>query len=308
MNDNLKKITVGSRGSKLARKQVEIFIKLLKTKKKDILVDKKFIKTTGDKILNKNLYEIGNKSLFTKEIDQAHIKNLIDVSVHSLKDLQYKLIPSLDVACYLPREDFRDGLVSKENVILEELKENAIIGTSSVRREAQLKLIRDDLRFKSIRGNIETRIKKLNEKKYDAIVLAMAGLNRLNLRGNISPLCSKKIVPSVGQGTIAVICKKKDKNLFKVLKSLSDSKTELASQCERIFLSGFQGNCNMPVGALARVEFKKVFFDYFVSNPSNGFFAKGQKIFNISNCLDESHSLGKEMRINYIKNEKNFSN
>ena len=87
----------------------------------------------------------------------------------------------------------------------------------------------------------------------------MAGLNRLNLRGNISPLCSKKIVPSVGQGTIAVICKKKDKNLFKVLKSLSDSKTELASQCERIFLSGFQGNCNMPVGALARVEFKKYF-------------------------------------------------
>lgn len=296
-----KKITVGSRSSKLARKQVEIFEKLFKGKEKDILLKKKFIKTTGDKILDRNLYEIGNKSLFTKEIDNAHMKSLIDISIHSLKDLQYKLLPGLDIACYLPREDFRDGLISKHKNSFGSLKKDAIIGTSSIRRKVQLHLERKDIKFKLIRGNIETRIKRLNDEKYDAIVLAMAGINRLNLKGNIYPFESNKIVPAVGQGTIAVICKKEDKTLFRILKSISDSTTELESRCERGFLEGFQGNCDMPVGALARKKTKQIYFDFFVSNPSNGFFKKGQRIFSIKDCISQSYYLGEEMRVNYQK-------
>tara|TARA_X000000950_G_C13905752_1_gene656768 strand:- start:3043 stop:3942 length:900 start_codon:yes stop_codon:yes gene_type:complete len=296
-----KKIIIGSRASNLAKAQVRIFEELLKSKQKHIVFKKKFIRTTGDKVLDKKLYEIGNKSLFTKEIDEAHIENQIDVSVHSLKDLQYKLFPGLEIACYLPRGDFRDGFISNNNVTFDKLKKNAIIGTSSIRREIQLRLIRKDLRFESIRGNIETRIMKLKDRRYDAIILAMAGINRLGIRINISPLNTKNIIPSVGQGTIAVICKKKDKELLCTLRSISDSKTELESKCERSFLEGIQGSCDMPIGALAQARFEKIYFSFFVSNPSTGFLEKGERIFTFSSCLDQSYSLGEKIRMNNKK-------
>ena len=296
-------IIIGSRRSQLARKQVDIFKSSFSKKfitEKNIEFSSKFLETSGDKFLEGKLSQIGNKGLFTKEIDEAQLNGDIDLSIHSLKDLPYKLPKGLIIGAYLKRADFRDALVSKKGIKLNDLKKNAIIGTSSVRREAQLRQISSDFQFLNIRGNIETRIKKVKEGKYDATLLAMAGLKRLNIKKGFNALNINEFTPAVGQGTIVVIVRAKDKKNREILKKISNTKTELESKCERNFLSAVQGSCQTPLGALAILKKsngkENIEFRYFVSRDDFSISKSEKYIFSLKDCLRKSIYLGKKLK------------
>ncbi len=300
-----KKIIIGSRASLLARTQVKIFKEeLLKKEKKikDYNIEEIFLKTSGDKFLKKKISTYGDKGLFTKEIDEAQLSNNVDLAIHSLKDLPYKLPDGLKIAGYLKREDYRDALVSLEGASLKSLKSNSIIGSSSIRREIQLKKIRPDLKIKLIRGNIETRIKKLYKGEYDGILLAMAGLKRLGISKNVTPIRSNLFVPAIGQGVIAIVAREKDKELISIIKKISNLDTTLEVECERSFLAGFDGSCKTPVGAIAKVLYKnkkkRIKFRYFGSDLLGKKIKTGKSLLEIINCKIKCYNLGQKISRN----------
>ena len=301
MKLNRKKIIIGSRASPLAKKQVEIFIDTLKKKFKEIKEYEflnKYIKTSGDKY-KYTLSEVGNKGLFTKEIDEAQLNKKIDISVHSLKDLPFNLPKGLKIGAFLKREDHRDALVSSESSSIKDLKRNAIIGTSSIRREVQLKKIRTDIKLKIIRGNIQTRVKKVLNGSFDATFLAMAGLNRLRIKNNIYPIGINEFIPAPGQGVIVILHREDDLNSIRFLKKINHKKTFLEASCEREFLGALDGSCETPIGAVAFLKknktSEKIYFNYFVSN-NGSFYTKKKKVFDVKNCLYECKKLAKEIK------------
>lgn len=296
MNKCLSKIKIGSRSSLLAKQQVKIFKKNFDFFFPKEQLEEKYFKTTGDKVLEKKLSEFGNKSLFTKEIDEAQLSGKIDLSIHSLKDLPYELPSGLVIAAYLKREDYRDAIVLPKKFTLNELNDKAIIGTSSLRREIQIKRLKRNVQVKLIRGNIETRINKVLNGYYDGVILAMAGLNRLNVKENIIPINSNQMIPAVGQGSIAIIVRKKDDSLIKMIRKINDEKTEIESKCERSFLKGYQGSCNIPVGALALKKNKYIDFVYMVSDVDGSNFKKERIKINFKSCLDETYKLGRSIK------------
>ena len=302
MFNNSKKIIIGSRSSLLARKQVEIFMSQLLKRNKNfskIRFERIFIKTEGDNRLNKKISQLGNKGLFTKEIDIAQLEKKIDISVHSLKDLPYNIPDGLIIAGYLKREDYRDAIVGNKKVDLITLKKDAVVGTSSIRREIQLLKVRPDIKIKLIRGNIETRIRKVREGKFDATLLAMAGLKRLDIRENITPLEINSFVPAVGQGVIAIIARQNDEEVINLIKNISDTKTEVEVSCEREFLGGIDGSCKTPVGGLAIYkklnEKSNISFHYFSSNIDGKKIKSGVKVFDINSAMKECYFLGKKL-------------
>ena len=295
-----KKFTIGSRRSSLARRQEEIFkdffFQNYKNLKKDFFKEI-FLTTQGDQILDKKLSELGNKGLFTKEIDQAQLEYKIDISIHSLKDLPYKLPKGLMICAYLKREDYRDAIVSKSNLCLSKLNKGSIIGTSSLRREIQLKKVRPDLEIKLIRGNVETRIKKVLNGEYDATLLAMAGLNRLGIKKNIRPLSLTEFIPAPGQGIIAIVVREDDKEAIELLKKISNKQTEIQAICERSFMFGLDGSCQTPLGAIALLlDKERVDFNFFAANSNGSILKTGKKIILIKNAKKECFELGKKMR------------
>ena len=297
-----KKIIIGSRASLLARTQVEIFKEELLKKQKKINnhnIEEVFIKTSGDNFLEKKISAYGDKGLFTKEIDEAQLSNNVDIAIHSLKDLPYKLPNGLIIAGYLKREDCRDALVSNKGDSLKSLKSNSIIGTSSIRREIQLRQLRPDLKIKLIRGNVETRIKKLYRGEYDGILLAMAGLKRLGIFQDVNPISSNLFVPAIGQGAIAIVTREKDNELVSLIKKISNLNTKLEVECERSFLAGFDGSCQTPVGAIAKVLYennkKKIKFRYFGSDFSGKEIKTGKRLLEIQNCKTKCYDLGKKV-------------
>ena len=302
MFNNSKKLIIGSRSSLLARKQVDIFMNQFLEKNKNSSrskLEKLFIKTKGDIRLDKKISQLGNKGLFTKEIDVAQLEKKIDVSIHSLKDLPYKIPNGLIIAGYLKREDFRDAIVGNKKLDLITLKKNAVVGTSSIRREIQLLKLRPDIKIKLIRGNVETRIRKVKEGKFDATLLAMAGLKRLDIRDNITPLEISNFVPAVGQGAIAIVARQNDEEIINMIKNISDIKTEVEVSCEREFLRGIDGSCKTPVGGLAIYKKSKeksnISFHYFSSNPNGKKIRKGMKFFDINLAMKECYFLGKKL-------------
>lgn len=300
MFNTSKKFTIGSRKSSLARRQVEIFkdffFQNYKNLKKDFFKEI-FLTTQGDQILDKKLSELGNKGLFTKEIDQAQLEYKIDISIHSLKDLPYKLPKGLMICAYLKREDYRDAIVSRNNLCLSKLNKGSIIGTSSLRREIQLKKVRPDLEIKLIRGNVETRIKKVLDGEYDATLLAMAGLNRLGIKKNIRPLSSTEFIPAPGQGIIAIVVREDDKEVIEPLKKISNKQTEIQAICERSFMFGLDGSCQTPLGAIALLlDKERVDFNFFAANSNGSILKTGKKIILIKNAKKECFELGKKMR------------
>ena len=300
MFNTSKKFTIGSRKSSLARRQVEIFkdffFQNYKNLKKDFFKEI-FLTTQGDQILDKKLLELGNKGLFTKEIDQAQLEYKIDISIHSLKDLPYKLPKGLMICAYLKREDYRDAIVSRNNLCLSKLNKGSIIGTSSLRREIQLKKVRPDLEIKLIRGNVETRIKKVLDGEYDATLLAMAGLNRLGIKKNIRPLSLTEFIPAPGQGIIAIVVREDDKEVIELLKKISNKQTEIQAICERSFMFGLDGSCQTPLGAIALLlDKERVDFNFFAANSNGSILKTGKKIILIKNAKKECFELGKKMR------------
>ena len=296
-----KKIIVGSRQSPLARAQVDIFLKSLKVffgVKYFNKLEKKFFKTSGDKFLEKKISSLGNKGLFTKEIDEAQLNLNIDIGVHSLKDLPTKLPKGLMIGAVLKRDDPNDLIMTREKVKLKDLKKKAVVGTSSIRRAVQLKKLRPDLELKEIRGNVGTRINKLKNGEYDAIILAYAGLKRLKIKEYYEKIEIKEMIPSPGQGVIAIVIREGD-DLFSLLKKLNDQKTLIESECERIFLSALDGSCKTPIGALARLELKsrsKILFYYMVASMDGKKFIKDKTYFDIDNYYKMSFNLGKKIK------------
>ena len=247
-----KKIIIGSRGSKLALIYAErARAKILKFCPE---VEIKKITTTGDINQKDRLSEIGGKGLFSKQIENELLNEKIDIAVHALKDMPSDETEDLLTNCFLERNDPREVLISHNNDLIKDLKPNSIVGTSSFRREFQLKKIRSDLNYKLIRGNVGTRIKKLNEKSYDAIILSYAGIQSLKLDKNISQIFStREIIPSVGQGVVTLQCRKNDSEIIKLLDKVNHKLTNICVIAERQFLKVLEGDCATAVGAIANL-------------------------------------------------------
>jgi len=264
------KLICGTRGSKLALTQTEEAINAI-IKKTGIEIEKKIIKTKGDQVLDLPLHQIGGKGLFIKEIDEALINNEIDFAIHSLKDYPTEILPELEITAITKRRPPYDGLISQEESI-EDLPEAAIVGTSSLRRKSELSRTRPDLEIKDIRGNLDTRIRKLREGHYDAIVVAEAGFSRLY--GSINEIDGFKfsridpnyIIPAPGQGALAIVGRKNDKDIKEILKTINDEKTRAETMSEREFMLNVGGGCNLPVGALCVINGDKVELKAFVGN------------------------------------------
>ena len=254
----MEKLIIGSRGSKLALKYAEIAKKAF-LKELDIEIEIKKITTEGDLILDRRTSEIGGKGEFIKNIEKELVSKNIDVAVHSLKDVPSIKTKGLRMECFLKRNDPQEVLINKENLTLDKIKKNSVIGTSSLRREFQLKHLRPDLNFKLIRGNIDTRIKKLDEDQYDSIILAKAGLSSLSIENRISEVFEcEKIVPPAGQGTIVIQSREDDDKLNNILSKINHFETSIESKIERKILSVLEGDCNTAAGIYANVRGKNV--------------------------------------------------
>ena len=254
-----KKIIIGSRGSKLALIYAErARVELLKNPQIE-RVDVKSIKTTGDTITDVRVSEQGGKGLFCKKIEQELLDKKIDVAVHALKDMPTDETEGLLTNCFLERNNPKEILISNNNKNIQELKLNAVVGTSSFRREFQLKNIREDLNCKLIRGNVDTRIKKLHENLYDAIILSYAGIESLGFEEKISQIFStSEIIPSAGQGVIALQCRKNDQELIEVLNKIDHKTTHNCIKAERNVLKVLEGDCETAVGAFAEINDDKI--------------------------------------------------
>ena len=256
------KITIGARGSKLSLAYVEKVKELLLQENKELNeenINFKAIKTSGDINQNIRLSEIGGKNLFCKEIEEKLINNDIDIAVHSLKDMESIENDNLVIGAYIKRNDFRDVIISNKIKDKEDLKGKIVIGSSSRRRELQLKKINQNISVVNIRGNIDTRIKKLDKEKLDGIILAAAGVKSLNLNNKISISFEiEEVLPAVGQGVIAVQCKKNDEKVKSFLKNINDVETELCAKAERKMLQVIGGDCETAIGGLAVIDNKNL--------------------------------------------------
>jgi hydroxymethylbilane synthase len=250
----MRKIIVGSRRSKLALTQTNWVIEQLKKLGgADFEFEVKEIVTKGDRILDVTLAKVGGKGLFVKEIEQALMDKEIDMAVHSMKDMPAVLPDGLTIGSIPEREDHRDVLISKDHVQLEDLKPGSVVGTSSLRRAAQLLVERPDLEIKWIRGNIDTRLEKLKTEEYDAIILAAAGLFRLGwAKEVISQFLSTELcLPAVGQGALSIECREDDTELLDLLAKFTCENTSLAVRAERSFLNKMEGGCQVPIAGYA---------------------------------------------------------
>ena len=250
-------VRIGTRGSALALAQAhEVRARLmaahgLPEPAFEIVV----IKTTGDMILDRPLAEVGGKGLFTKEIEDALIEKRIDLAVHSMKDMQTALPNGLTIGATLPREDVRDAFISLKHRNFESLPEGAVVGTSSLRRQAQIKRIRPDLQIVGFRGNVQTRLTKLRDEVAEATFLACAGLRRLGLADHITAaIPTESMLPAVAQGAIGIEIRSDDDDTAALIEPLNDKTTALCVTAERAFLATLEGSCRTPIAGLARLD------------------------------------------------------
>ncbi|MBS4208933.1 hydroxymethylbilane synthase [Bacillus sp. FJAT-50079] len=252
----MRKIVIGSRRSELALTQTYWVKEQLEKLGVPFEFEVKEIVTKGDRILDVMLSKVGGKGLFVKEIEQAMLDGEIDMAVHSMKDMPAQLPEGLTIGCIPEREDVRDVLISKGNRKLEDLPTGAIIGTSSLRRSAQLLAERPDLEIKWIRGNINTRLSKLENEDYDAIILAAAGIKRIGWEKDIITeyLDPLTYIPAIGQGALAIECREDDYELLQELNKLMSKQTALAVEAERVFLDQMDGSCQVPIAGYASIN------------------------------------------------------
>lgn len=266
----MRKIIVGSRRSKLALTQTNWVMDQLKKLDPRFEFEVKEIVTKGDQILDVTLSKVGGKGLFVKEIEQAMLDKEIDMAVHSMKDMPAVLPEGLTIGCIPFREDHRDALISRGHVKLKDLKPGAIVGTSSLRRSAQLLVARPDLEIKWIRGNVDTRLAKLETEEYDAIILAAAGLSRLGWASDVVTefLDADLCIPAVGQGALSIECREDDKELLELFEKFTCKKTERAVRAERAFLQKMEGGCQVPIAGFAYVaENDEIVLNVLVASP-----------------------------------------
>lgn len=293
----MKRLKLGTRGSPLALWQAKHVAGELKSELPSLDIEICIIKTKGDKILDVALSKIGDKGLFTVEIENALLAGEVDLAVHSMKDLPSFLAPGLALGAVLERENPQDVLLSSKGYTLATLPQGGILGTSSLRRISQLKAMRPDLRTVDLRGNVDTRIKKMVEQDLDGIILAYAGVMRLNFTDRISEMISlQSILPAVGQGAIAVEIREDDDYARQVLEVINDSFSNIATRSERSFLRELEGGCQIPVGALADVKEDVLYLEGMIASLN------GQQMFkgSIAGHWDQAEELGKKLAQNLL--------
>ncbi|TCO79488.1 hydroxymethylbilane synthase [Marinisporobacter balticus] len=287
-----KKIIVGSRASDLALNQTYWVIDRLKEKFPHFEYKVVKIKTIGDKILDRTLDKIGGKGLFVKEIEAALLNHEIDLAVHSMKDVPTEMVEDLSIGAITDREDVRDVLISKDGKALADLKKGAKIGTSSLRRAAQILAFRSDFVIEPIRGNIKTRIEKIESMNLDGIILAAAGILRMGWGEQISEYIDPLIcTPAVGQGALGIQIRKEDTFIASIVKELNNEDVETTVKAERSFMNTLNGGCHVPIGAYARVKGDTILMTSVIASPN------GTNVIKLQDTCDreEGEQLGIKM-------------
>ena len=280
-------LRIGSRGSQLALWQANHVAALLRAQ--GHTVDIQIIKTTGDKITEVALSKVGTKGMFTKEIEEALAANEVDLAVHSLKDVPTELQPEFELAAIMQREDPRDAFISAKVKDLAALPHAARVGTSSLRRQCQLKALRSDLEVLSLRGNVDTRLRKLEAGDYDAIVLASAGVHRLGLNQHVRNRIPVEIMcPAAGQGALGIEIRRGDTRIRKALAFLDDADARATTACERALLFGLGGGCQVPIGAFAERSNGKLKLNAIVGRPD------GSELLREQAEADDPQKLGQQ--------------
>lgn len=286
----LNQLNLATRPSALARWQTGHVIQLIQTRWGNLTCKEQVITTKGDLDMAKSLPEIGGKGLFTYELEKALQEKRVHAVVHSLKDLPTEEIPGLIIGAIPQRADARDVLICPKGLTLEKLPADAVIGTSSNRRLAQILAYRPDLQVRPIRGNIDTRIRKALGGEYDAILLAAAGVVRLGLEKHITQYLPLEVMlPAPGQGALAVQCRKGDKDTLILLNAIDHAETRRAVSAERVFLSALGGGCSLPIGALAEVRGEEIRLRGVITAPD------GSKVISLSASGGDPMQVGQEL-------------
>ena len=294
-----KKFIIGSRGSKLSRAYSEHVKNLLLNSNSKLInnsIEIKIIKTSGDIFQNKKISDIGGKGVFSKQIEEELLKSKIDLAVHSLKDLPSQMTTGLCVDAVVKRNDPRDAFLSYTSGSFFQLKPQSKVGTSSFRRKAQLNTLRKDINIISMRGNIDTRINKLKNKEFDAIVLSLAGLKMLNLENEVKEIFTdNQMLPAIGQGAIALQCRLDDKKTLDILKTINDEESYCCIQAERALLEAIGGDCDTAVGGLAKLHNEKIILksELFSNDGNKKFVAEESGHFKEAKKL--GYKVGKEL-------------
>jgi hydroxymethylbilane synthase len=261
---------IGTRGSRLALRQVEIVVDMLRAAAPDVRIDVREIKTEGDRT-SAPLSVIGGQGVFTKAIEDALLAHDVDIAVHSMKDLPAQSTLGLTIAAVPPREDVRDALVTRDAAALRDLPPGARIGTGAGRRAVQLLALRGDLRPDEIRGNVDTRVRKVDDGDYDGVVLAMAGLARLGITHRATQVFSTaEMTPAVGQGALAVQVRTADADAVELVRHIDDAAARAAVTAERAFLRRLGGGCRLPVGAHAVIDGDTLTIDAMIAGEEEG--------------------------------------
>lgn len=287
-------IVIGTRESPLAMVQTETVAALLK-QTHDVLAENGMlvidaVKTTGDIVLDRPLSEIGGKGLFTKELDRALMDHRVDIAVHSMKDLETWLPEGMAIGCILPREDPRDAFIGAKVKTMDELPVGARVGTASLRRQAQLLAMRPDLDVDVIRGNVQTRLKKLAAGEYDATFLALAGLLRMGMEDVATQiLAPETLLPACAQGAVGVTCRADDTRTLEFLKPLDHAPTRAAVMCERAMLDALDGSCRTPIAGLAEISGDEIKLRGLVAKIDGSEILRGEQ----SGMLDDAEDIGR---------------
>ncbi len=293
----MKTVKIGTRGSKLALWQANFIKAEIEKKHNHINVELKIIKTKGDKILDVPLAMVGGKGLFVKEIEDALLKKDVDLAVHSMKDVPTFFPDGLYLPVITKREDYRDALVSRGGLKLNELPSKSIIGTSSLRRKSQLINLKSNLKIKDLRGNVDTRLKKLDRGEFDAIILAAAGLKRMGFENRITQyLDISYMIPAIGQGALGIEIRRNDEEILKLVSFLKDNNTFFEVEAERAFLKTLEGGCQVPIGCYGKIENNTLNLKGFVASVDGKKFIKSE----ISGDVSEYKELGVKLAENIL--------
>ena len=295
----MKEIKIATRKSILALWQSEHIKARIESKHNDIKVELIGMKTKGDVILDTPLAKIGGKGLFTKELEDSMLKGETDIAVHSLKDVPVVFPEGLKLAAICSREDTRDAMISEKFAKFSDLPHGAKVGTTSLRRKMQLLIMRPDLEIISLRGNVQTRLRKLKEGEFDAIILAMAGINRLNIKAEVAHIYTfgfDEMIPAMGQGALGIEARD-EKQILEQIDFLNDENAVIETTIERDFVSVLEGGCQVPIGISARLQNDEISIDAIVGLPDGSEFIKD----SLKTSKDKFQSVGKELAHKFIE-------
>ena len=295
----MKEIKIATRKSVLALWQSEHIKARIEAQHKGVKVVLEGMKTKGDVILDTPLAKIGGKGLFTKELEDSMLKGETDIAVHSLKDVPVVFPEGLKLAAICSREDTRDAMISEKFAKFSDLPHGAKVGTTSLRRKMQLLIMRPDLEIISLRGNVQTRLRKLKEGEFDAIILAMAGINRLNLKAEVAHIYTfgfDEMIPAMGQGALGVEARD-EKQILDEISFLNDENAVIETTIERDFVSVLEGGCQVPIGISARLKGDEISIDAIVGLPDGSEYIKD----SLKTGKDKFQSIGKELAHKFIE-------